>query len=798
MKKTSVIGLIACVLSQLMAGPAAAGSETEGSFTATALPYADHTYNYPTTTDTYTCFDGQEGVHKVFHPFTAPRDGVFRAWIKGFEGDWDIALFMDDQIEEMPWQTQWLTQEGHEVVSRRVREGTEVVIGVCNWSSAQTEIEVNYELARESQETREDKSGFTALRPGRKALLEEKVPVNFVFLGYDEKDIDNAQFLGGLPREYRPLVRVPAYLYGVDNYLGIRYTYDYRMRFTDRSYEDRFFRFLANSGEKDGPNDYQALYNAQASNVRDIKSNHKIKAPDVERWLVENPPAGVDPEQDTVVFINWFGRKDFRHHTYVKPGEPDTDSGFKNATLDSQATIAWGGTPPDDPESGFGRNSRLWFYDLSAGPEYWSGNYLVDVKDTDGDGVENYRMPPSWEYTKKGYRSPRKISSDLSKVARYIAIDLLFTTSPLYTPALNAPKIPETVNLDLNTYEGAPGFDASEEWVDSKEVLKNFRDWLPFYELSVDEQDRDFFETQFAKCYFSWAQLYYGPGCYEDRPYSLWANFFTHNALSLSETADDKKVDYEASAFNYVTPEGTGYTFGYADDNYLDGTQSFTHTFVDTQYKEYLGMTDIIIHEFGHHFGGSHPHDGYDYEDDRDFGGWYDKFAFTWVGTQNNSIMSYLSTNNEFSQFDRDNVARWMTSSYLNALNDIADPVVHELGEAKAIQVLEQADRLAAQAESAFASHRYLDSTFLAKQAYELGYALARQHGITVKGNWTGTKVLGPGEQAASQGEYTDESHRRYHRMIGDRLDEMIPPEILEAVGDVEVPAWMSDAARDN
>jgi hypothetical protein len=780
MRKLTVC-LIACLVVGVAGVPASAAPNKEGSFTATAVPYADYTYNYPTTADTYTCFDGQEGVHKVLHPYKAARDGLLRAWIEGFEGDWTIGLFRDGELEEVPWTAQWITHSGKEVVNKRVNKGDELVIGVCNWSSLQTEIEVRYELVQER--TEQGSAGFETLRPGGKALLEERVPVNFVFLGYDENEIDKNAFLAGLPHEYRPLVRMPSILYGIDDYLGIRYGYDYRTRFTDAAYEDRFFEFLRKAGTKAGPNYYQQLYNAQESNVRDINSNLTISAPEVERWLVEHPPAGADPAENTVVFINWHGRKDFSHHTYVKTGEPDTDAGYDASIWPSQATIAWGGTPPDDPESGFGKTSRLWFYDLSAGPGYWSKNYLVDVADTDGDGRVNYRMPPSWEYTKDGFRRPAKLSSDLSKVARYVAIDLLFTTSPLYTPALASPDIPETVNLDLNTYEGAPGFDASKEWVNSKEILAKFREWLPFYELSIDEQDRDFFESKFATCYLTWMQLYYGPNCYEDLPYNIWANFFTHNALELPETGDDKKkVDYEATAFNYVTPEGTGYTFGYADDNYLDGTQSFTHTFVDTEYKRYFGMTDIIIHEFGHHFGGSHPHDGYDYEDDVDFGGWYDKFQFTWAGTQNNSIMSYLSTNNEFSQFDRDNIARWMTSTYLNALNEVAARVIDEVGRERASGLLELSDALAARAQRAFRDHRYLASTFLAKQAYEVARSVARGQGVTIKGRWTGTKVLRDDEGMARQGHYTDASHQRYHRMFGDRVEDMVPIEVVRAV----------------
>jgi hypothetical protein len=70
--------------------------------------------------------------------------------------------------------------------------------------------------------------------------------------------------------------------------------------------------------------------------------------------------------------------------------------------------IAWGGTTPDDEENGLGRLRRVWFYDLSAGPDSWTDNWNVDDADVDGDGLLDYRMPPIWEYTQaaSGRRRP--------------------------------------------------------------------------------------------------------------------------------------------------------------------------------------------------------------------------------------------------------------------------------------------------------------------------------------------------------------------------------------------------------
>ena len=67
-------------------------------------------------------------------------------------------------------------------------------------------------------------------------------------------------------------------------------------------------------------------------------------------------------------------------------------------------------------------------------------------------------MPPIWEYfTDGGYRSAARLSGDLSKISRYVAIDLFFTSSPLYPPQFTPRLLPDEINLDVNTVEDIPG-----------------------------------------------------------------------------------------------------------------------------------------------------------------------------------------------------------------------------------------------------------------------------------------------------------------------------------------------------
>lgn len=310
---------------------------------------------------------------------------------------------------------------------------------------------------------------FEHLRPDHRAWLPETVPVNFVFVGYTRDEVNRKAFLAGLPDAYRPLVRSRLF-YGIREPLGLRYTFEHRVTFTSPGFEDAFFGELAALSQPADRTEFQRLYNQQEGNVRTVRHNHFIDAASVEQWLIEHPPSGVDTTRDTVFFINWWGRPDFEYHVYTKTDEPDPDTGYNfGVARESRKIIAWGGTPADDEESGLGARGthRVWFYDLSAGPESWTDNWNVDDPDLDGDGRPEYRMPPIWEYLSRGgVRNASALSGDLSKVARFVAIDLLFTTSPLYPPALTPPRLPATVNLDLNTYEAWPGVDVSERFIE--------------------------------------------------------------------------------------------------------------------------------------------------------------------------------------------------------------------------------------------------------------------------------------------------------------------------------------------
>ncbi|MEV7628888.1 hypothetical protein [Actinoplanes sp. NPDC089786] len=560
---------------------------------------------------------------------------------------------------------------------------------------------------------------FTHLTPGGRPKLTETVPVNIVFLGYDTNDVDQAEFRSGLAKTYEPEVRSRQW-YGEQEKLGITYTYDYKVQYADQAYQDKFFKRLKQLSTPAPLTVYQEEYNAQTKNVLDVTSNNYIDAPTVEKWLAYNPPRGVDTERNTIFLINWHGRADFKFHVYTKTGEADPDTGYDfGKERDSRKMMAWGGTTRDDEETGLGSTRRVWFADLSAGPEANMANYIVDELDVDGDGQPDYRMPNTWEYTDGGFRSPDALSGDLAKIVRYVGLDLLMTTSPLYPVELpTGTGLPKSINLDSNTYEDWPGVDASAAYIKPDLVVEELADLRWRNRLDFDNQDFAV-DAKNRACFEGW-YITYEP-CYDGQELPPDANLFLYNDENIARTKDDDgRVDYELPLINYATGGDFTTPLGYADDNWVDGTQSYVFSFISPGIIERgYGLSTTQIHEAGHHLGMSHPHDGWDSEAGADIGASGD-FYFSWLGDENNSMMSYIDLNWDFSQFDRDNSDRFLTAAYFEAANKLAANVLAAKDAGRVTANLRSADTVLGQAKRAFAKHEYRTAYALAEKAYNI------------------------------------------------------------------------------
>jgi hypothetical protein len=590
---------------------------------------------------------------------------------------------------------------------------------------------------------------LNALEPGGITPFTETVDVNIVYVGMGNPHADVAP---QLPATSSPVVRSSAF-YGEPADLGIAYTYAYNPVVASDAWTTAFYAKLDQLAGTHTAGEtlslFQQLYNAETNNERQLveSANQWIDAFEVEKYLALNAPPGVDTTEPTIYFIDRSLAAGWYPHVYVKTNEPDPDTNTNFGQVRSTRKLtAWGGTPANDEENPLGSTRRVWFYDLSAGPDGWQGGWNVDDPDDDGDGEADYRIPPAWHYTggytHPGYPGSVSLGTDLGKVARFVGLDLLFTTSPLYPPFFTPDRVPNTVNLDVTTVEGWNGVDASATLYKSGLFLAEESELPTGYTLTLDANVDVPFKGDVKNCYLQWVK---NVRCFNDHvQYPAFANPFLNWALT-TDLFLDGNADYEAAMINYAVgtkPKGAG-LLGYADDNYLNGTQSGVFSFVyPDAFAGGYGLTTTMIHEYGHHSSMSHPHDGYDSNaaaDDTATGpgpdGVFGDFGpggstyFAWLGDMSNSMMSYIDLNWDFSQFDRDNSARHHAAGFAVIANRVADAID---GFPAAAGALASADGDLEDAQDAFAAHNYPVALQEAESAYRTLLAWADGNGVAI------------------------------------------------------------------
>lgn len=562
-----------------------------------------------------------------------------------------------------------------------------------------------------------DDGRLRTLRPGEFVVHEQVVPVNIVLIGYERNQIDERALLDALPATYRPVVRFPLF-YGLSGRdIGLQFRFKYRVVRRSRAFENRFFSFLAETGTTGPLTQFQDQYNQQEKNVLDVTGPVLyIDAPTVEQYLEDHDD--VDRRAYTIYFINWYNRNDFQFHVYTKTDEVDPDTNYNfGIQRQSRKMIAWGGT-----------TSRSWFYDLSAGPESWTNNWIVD------DDQTEYHMPPIWEYREGGYRSPSQLTADLGLVARYVGIDMLFTSSPLYDPLVTAPDAGGSKVAHVAMLEDDPG-SSGLEFIDAAFTRRELRRFQPYYSWRVGLTDTDPVDAGAKRALDIFANILVADDCWNDFG-DTFAQLFCYFSANLARYIPAYGArDYVGEIFAYnTTAANLGDQFGllgFADDNWVDGTQTHVFMFDAPEYRDLgFGFTTTAIHELGHHVGMSHPHDGYDSETGVDFNP-SGAFEFAWSGDESHTVMHYLALSNGFGVFDRDNEYRWETAGYLNWSNAILGDILKHPEADRVASLIRRADDLAGESLEAFRNWDFLDAVTAAREAYTLVARAARRIGAS-------------------------------------------------------------------
>ena len=560
---------------------------------------------------------------------------------------------------------------------------------------------------------------FTTLQPGQFREIEQNLTVNIVFVGYDGRFVvDQDTLRQWLPATYRSINRAPSY-WGISP-TGNKFTFNYNIVTAPDAFSDAYFNYLNSIAVPSSQTFHQELYNEQSVRRLSIGQNYKIDSVLAERWLAENGESmlGVNTRQYTIFFVNWYGRPDFRFHIYSNTQERDVDTGVSLDDLRFSPAIAGGGTPSDDPETPLGSLRRIWFFDLSAGPEF--SHWNLTTADLDGDSTMDWRLPPIWEYgNPNAYRPLDTFSSDHGRIARFVAIDLLFTTSPIYRVSLSPPRLPSSIQLDVNMFQGNPARNGLALFSPAAAASKTMA-LQPYNQFSTEVTEFPF--QRGAKTIYDC--FYFQTNCYGGAtglgPIYYYFDFHMQQFL-------EGDGDYEVPIYAYLTTNdyGNGFVGGSALGN-IDGSQAIIFETIPEWYLADTGggMTAPLLHEIGHHLGLSHPHDGYDSELNMEFGPSGPTY-FTWDGDSSSTVMGYKPVNTDFSQFDRDNMSRFMTAAYINHANSILARILESPRAGQTAGLLSAADTTAGEALAAYQAMDYGVAATRAKAAYESVIAAA-------------------------------------------------------------------------
>lgn len=623
---------------------------------------------------------------------------------------------------------------------------------------------------------------FQALRPGQEPALTEDLTVNVVRIGFRGL-LDEAAFARELP----PANWLARGREGGGRAVEIAWRYRYNIVDAPRGFEDFLFGVLRAAafpqpafpvfpGLPPLPITVdQALYNfcnldpaihpgvmcdpragLARVNRRFIAQNHVIDASLVEAVLAHNLPAlGIDVRQPTVVLMNWWGRPDYIDHVYMHMDDPVPETGVPRGLFLGNALGAWGGTPHDDPQ-GCARLAcvphRLWFADLSAGPFIRNGTWdlaspLVRTYSSP-EGEIDYRLHHIADYLHAGpgtYRRLDTLTSDLAgKLVADVFLGNIATAAASYPTALSPPLLPRDIRVNLQRYRWGDGRNL-DALLDPARVAAKLNQ-LPYRFTTTVTERPDPRASRIGDAAHNLISTRIRP-VYGNRVTPL-ADLYFYWKDHLREFTTGA-ADYEITLFHFAVDDSVDLLYGgYADGNWAtlerfpnaNGArmrQAETVLVTLPQEAPFRSHVNVSVHEVGHHLGLHHPFHGSrcldrDCAGIRLLNGTGGTF-YSWHGAHVHGVMTYVNVNDDFSRFERDNVARWVNYQHLRHANLLAARLLASPHAHRVAGPLANADSHAAAALAHVAAMDYEAAAAAARAAYRLLVDAAALIGVSLE-----------------------------------------------------------------
>ncbi len=497
-----------------------------------------------------------------------------------------------------------------------------------------------------------------------------------------------------------------------DNNTGVYFNLKYDFVFADAAFKNQFVTYLREIG-REGPS-YNPWWDM-------LTYNMFLDAHAVEGWLYDNSAdyGGLPENGYTFIIANL---TELQSATYDQMNEPksfpptphyyslyyqDWDRDYKPRYR--EFSVAWGG------------GHRLWYLDLSAGPEYWTWASQSDVPYVPLQvALKVFNINLSTQFGKRWLSE--YISDYIAEAVRNFAIPQ-FVYSPQYSGRYRIVAYVLDNRTENEKREVTLRSTVNAEW-----ISEAFKQLFPYSRVETSVKVRDV--SSYPELQDQIVKYTYNDVNSSESPYvdlrSVYSYLQTHLRTFVPDyRRDEREFTIPVFAFAFSDNIHFGYTYKWAvmdDPSFnkdLYGISLGDVSIIGMAHSDFvlgndvdppqlnkgIGFTQVIIHEVGHMIGLMHPH------------------QYGSLGDYVSSAMSYYTWEYNFSQFDLDAVQRSQADQFImeasSELNQAKATLADRVTSLELRDKLDSIQDLLGKAEEQYSIMKYTSALQYARTATE-------------------------------------------------------------------------------